>query len=251
MSGQTPNGLDRLRGTFGDETVTEAARRARVRSLFDGIAPRYDLMNDLMSFGLHRLWKRETASALAWATDEIDGPWIDLAGGTGDLAALLRRRDPDRKIVVADASEGMLAVARRRHRDMETMRVDAEALPFEDDSAAGVTLAFGLRNMTDPGRALRETARILRPGGMLALLEFSRVAAFFRPFYAAHSRLVIPLLGRLVAGDKASYDDLVQSIRIFPDADTVSAELRAAGLRVANVKTFMFGVAALHLAIKP
>lgn len=251
MTEPASHGLDRLRGTFGDEAVSEAERRARVRSLFDRIAPRYDLMNDLMSFGLHRLWKRKCVATLVAATASVDGPWLDIAGGTGDLAALLQRREPQRRIVIADASDGMLAVARRRLAGVETVRTEAEALPFADNWAAGATLAFGLRNMTDPAAALGEAARALKPGGALALLEFSHVAAWFAPFYALHSRLVIPLLGRLVAGDKASYDYLVQSIRIFPDAATVSSELRRAGLRVVTTRTFLFGVAALHLARKP
>lgn len=243
--------LDALRRTFGDQSVDTAARRDRVGALFDRIAPRYDLMNDLMSFGTHRLWKRKVVDMFAEAVGPVEGPLVDLAGGTGDLALRLARRLPGRAITVADASQGMLAVARARaHGAFDIVHAEAENLPFAEDSLAGVTLAFGLRNFADPVQALAGIARSLKPGGVFALLEFSRAAPWFAPLYALHSRYVIPLLGVAVARDREAYRYLVESIRIFPDATTVSAELEAAGLRVRRVRTFMFGVAALHLAIR-
>jgi demethylmenaquinone methyltransferase/2-methoxy-6-polyprenyl-1,4-benzoquinol methylase len=245
------SGLEGLRGTFGVERVGDAARRLLVRELFDRVAPRYDLMNDLMSLGLHRLWKLKTV-ALAVAAAAAPGPVIDLAGGTGDLAALLRARLADRLVVNMDASPGMVAQAAERGIDGLGLAVaEAERLPLADQSAALVTLSFGLRNMTDPQGALREVHRVLRPGGALALLEFSRPYAWFAPFYGLYSRFVIPALGALVARDVRAYRYLVESIRLFPGADSISRELESAGFRVARVKRFMLGIAALHVAVKP
>lgn len=244
--------LTRLGQTFGSEKVGPSARRRMVRDLFDRVAPRYDLMNDLMSFGLHRLWKRRTAEAAVAAAGQARGPLVDLAGGTGDLGRLIAERLPGRPIVNADASPGMLAVAARRGMPaISLVAAEAEALPFADDMASVVTLGFGLRNMTDPPRAIGETFRILGPGGSLVLLEFSRPAAWFSPLYDLYSRLVIPLLGAMVAGDRGAYRYLVESIGLFPDADSVTAALRQAGFADIRVKRLMFGVAALHIAVKP
>lgn len=240
--------LDDLRATFGSNRVSAEARRDRVQALFDRIAPQYDLMNDLMSFGLHRRWKRKLVASMA-ASSLPEGPIIDLAGGTGDLAFGLARALPGRRLVVVDPSAGMLAVARRRSAgEFVTLQAEAEALPFADASVAAVSLSFGLRNMADPGRALAEIARVLKPDGVLALLEFSKVDRWFAPFYGLHARFVIPLLGAAVAGDRAAYRYLVDSIRIFPDADAVTADLARAGLDLITLRRLQFGVAALHLA---
>lgn len=244
--------LDQMRTSFGGETLPEAERRARVTALFDRIAPRYDLMNDLMSFGTHRLWK---AQAVRWALaagTEQPGLFLDLAGGTGDLALALARAEPERHVVVADASEGMLAVARRRGgHGLSYLHASAEDLPLESGSVAVVTLAFGLRNMTDPAAALREVSRVLAPGGTLILLEFSKPAGWFAPFYGLHSRYLIPALGAAVAGDRGAYRYLVESIRRFPARDDIAREIAAAGLQLEREKAFVFGVARLQWARKP
>lgn len=240
-----------LSGTFGRDRVGRDDRRMAVTALFDRVAPRYDLMNDLMSFGLHRLWKRSTVKVALARLAGRPGPLIDLAGGTGDIALAVKAADPSRRIIVADASAGMLDQARRRGGDrLEYLHAAAEDLPLGDGSAAGVTLAFGLRNMTQPDRALAEVARILAPGASLILLEFSRPAAWFAPFYALHSRFVIPALGALVAGDRRAYTYLVESIRLFPAAGDVTRALEAAGLTVTETRSFMFGIAVLHVAEK-
>jgi demethylmenaquinone methyltransferase/2-methoxy-6-polyprenyl-1,4-benzoquinol methylase len=243
--------LDDLRGTFGREVIGDAARQREVTALFDRIAPRYDLMNDLMSFGTHRLWKRVMVRQTMAALRGQEGPLVDLAGGTGDIALAVRRADPARRIIVADASAGMLEVARARGgAGLEYLHAPAEALPLADGSAAGVTLAFGLRNMTDPAGALREVARVLRPGGSLILLEFSRPQAWFAPFYGLHARFVIPALGAMIARDKRAYTYLVESIRRFPEAGAIARELDRAGLRVTSARPFVFGVAMLHVAVR-
>ncbi len=243
--------LQALKGTFGKDQVSDSARRQMVRDLFDRVAPRYDLMNDLMSLGLHRLWKAETV-AIAVAAASQPGPVIDLAGGTGDLAALLRRKAPDRLVVNVDGSPGMVREAAARAIGGLGLAVaEAEHLPVRDGAAALFTLSFGLRNMTDPQAALREVNRSLKPGGVLALLEFSKPYAWFAPFYDLYSRFVIPALGAAVARDRRAYRYLIESIRRFPGADSISNELAAAGFRVVRVKRFMLGIAALHVAVKP
>lgn len=241
--------LDALSHSFGAATVTPEARGAFVRALFDRVAPRYDLMNDLMSFGLHRWWKQAVVDE---ARDLAPpGPMVDLAGGTGDVAQRLHRVLPDRPVIIADASPGMLDVARKRLGGrVGYLEATAENLPMADGTVGLVTLVFGLRNMTDPKRALREVHRILKPDSALLLLEFSQPAAWFRPFYAAHARFVIPALGAVVAGNRAAYRYLVASIRRFPDAASISDELTTAGFGHITVRRFMFGVAALHIARK-
>lgn len=243
--------LDNLRETFGSERVDESGRRDGVRSLFNRIAPRYDLMNDLMSFGLHRLWKRAMVRTALKRLEGFDGPLVDLAGGTGDIAFGVKSADSARRIIISDASDGMLEVACKRGGDsVEYLLAEAESMPLEDGSAAGVTLAFGLRNMTDPARALSEVARLLAPGASLVLLEFSKPAAWFAPFYGLHSRYIIPAIGAMVARDRGAYTYLVESIRLFPAAGDVSCALEKAGLQTVEQRAFMFGVAVMHVAVK-
>ena len=244
--------LDQMRTTFGARAVTPDERRDEVTGLFDRIAPRYDLMNDLMSFGTHRLWKaRVIARALARLAPGTS-PVVDLAGGTGDIALGLRRRLPGRDIVVADASAGMLAVARdRAGESLRYVHSPAEELPFGSGSVAMVTLSFGLRNMTDPGRALAEVARVLEPGGQLVLLEFSKPAAWFAPLYRLHARYLIPRIGALVARDRGAYTYLVESIERFPGRGDVARAIAEAGLVLDEERAFVFGVARLHIGVKP
>lgn len=238
--------------TFGNQTVVLRSRRMMVRELFDRIAPRYDLMNDLMSFGMHRLWKRIAATAAARSALRVPGPFIDLAGGTGDLSRRCKARLPGRSVLNVDASPGMIAMAARNAGNMGIAQVVAEAeqLPLPDGSVSGVILAFGLRNMTEPRRALREVFRVLKPGGTLTLLEFSTPRAWLAPFYNIYSQLVIPALGTAVAGDRRAYRYLIESIRQFPGVETMNHELRCAGFSKIAVRRLSFGIAALHLAEK-
>jgi len=244
--------LDDLRRSFGHSSVTPEARRAEVSALFDRIAPRYDLMNDLMSFGTHRLWKRTVVGRALAHLAPGDAPLLDLAGGTGDLAIALHRACPMRRVIVADPSAGMLAVARERAGDsLEYIQAGGEDLPLPDGSVAMVTLSFGLRNMADPAQGLREVARVLQPGGHLVLLEFSKPDPWFAPFYGLHARHVIPRLGALVARDPGAYTYLVESIERFPARADMTREIATAGLTLIEERAFVFGVARMQIAKKP
>lgn len=244
--------LDDLRTSFGGQKVSPEDRRVAVTGLFDRIAQRYDLMNDLMSFGTHRLWKRRVVKRALAHLMPGETPVVDLAGGTGDIALLIAARRPGRTVSVVDQSEGMLKVARDRAGDrLDYVHASGEALPFESGSVGMVTLSFGLRNMTDPAKALSEVARVLAPGGALVLLEFSRPARWFAPFYGLHARYVIPRIGAAVARDKGAYTYLVESIDHFPARADITREIEAAGLRLAEERAFVFGVARMHIGVKP
>ncbi len=223
-------------------------RRRRIRAVFDSIAGRYDGMNDLMSFGIHRLWKRK----LAGAAPPTAEPALDLAGGTGDVARLLIARGQAR-VLVCDPALAMMAIGRRRasHPGIAWIAAEGESLPLPDRSVGLVTLAFGLRNMTRPEAALAEALRILKPGGLLLCLEFSRPAAWIKPFYDLHSFLIIPFLGWVVAGDRAAYRYLVESIRTFPDQEKTKSMMEGIGFAPVTYENLFFGIACLHRAQRP
>ncbi len=236
--------MDHLTRTFGHDTVDSETRRARVRSLFDAIAGRYDLMNDLMSGGMHRRWKSHFARGVAGSPN---GPIVDLAGGTGDIAVRLKRLMPEMAVAVVDPSREMLAVCAKRFGDGALLvAAEGESLPFADASVGAVTLSFGLRNMTDPRAALAEINRVLMPGGTVNILEFSVPDRWFAPGYGLYSRYVIPALGALVTGNRGAYRYLVESISEFPDADAVAETLRQSGFTDISIARLMFGVAAIH-----
>ena len=236
-----------LSHTFGEHAVSPQERERRVRDMFQRIAPRYDVMNDFMSFGIHRLWKR----TLAWAVNPKSGQRIlDLAGGTGDVASLIG--GPDREVVVCDPSLGMMTVGKLgRARYLRWLAGAAEALPLADASADTVTMAFGIRNVTHMDQALAEIVRILKPGGRFLCLEFSTPRASIRPFYNAFSRTVIPRLGAWVARDPAAYTYLVESIQRFPNQDAFKAILEEAGLIDVYYRNVSLGIACLHVGTKP
>jgi demethylmenaquinone methyltransferase/2-methoxy-6-polyprenyl-1,4-benzoquinol methylase len=236
--------LDR---SFGYQEVAPQERRRRIRAVFQAVAPRYDLMNDLMSFGVHRLWKRALARSVAKAT----GVAVDLAGGTGDVARLLAR-DPARAVLVCDPSLAMMGEGRRREGPpLAWIGGEAEALPFADNAVGLVTVAFGLRNTTRLEGALRESWRVLAPGGTFACLEFSRPHWWLRPFYDLYSFLVIPRLGAWVAREPAAYHYLVESIRRFPAQREFADALQAAGFIDVRWRNLSFGIACLHFGVKP
>ena len=234
---------------FGFQSVPLADKKPMVRAVFDSVAPRYDLMNDLMSLGVHRAWKRAFVAALQ---PNPRHRLLDLAGGTGDISFGWRRAGGG-PAILSDINAAMLGVAQGRAAErgqaagLAFLVADAEALPLPDRSVDTVCIAFGLRNVTDKAAALREARRVLRPGGRFACLEFSRVqVAAFSPVYDAWSFHVLPRLGQAVAGDAASYRYLAESIRTFPDQETLEAMMREAGLAQVSHRNLSGGIAAIH-----
>jgi demethylmenaquinone methyltransferase/2-methoxy-6-polyprenyl-1,4-benzoquinol methylase len=237
---------------FGYQNVEEGEKARRVKGVFDSVASKYDVMNDLMSLGMHRAWKAYTvAVANLREGDRV----LDIAGGTGDLArAFARRVGTSGRVVHTDINEAMLRTGRDRLLDdglaLPTTLCDAEQLPFRSGSFDLVSVAFGLRNMTHKEQALAEMARVLREGGRLLVLEFSKVAAPLRKPYDWYSFQVLPKLGKLVAGDAESYRYLAESIRMHPDQSTLKAMMKAAGFGHVDVHNLTGGVVALHVGIK-
>lgn len=237
---------------FGFQTVDEQEKARRVRGVFDSVAPSYDLMNDLMSLGLHRAWKAYTVLA----ADVRPGQKVlDLAGGTGDLAQAFARKVGSGGLVVhTDINASMLRVGRDRLLDaglvLPTVVCDAEKLPFEAESFDRVSVGFGLRNMTHKDLALAEMQRVLKPGGKLLVLEFSKVARPLERAYDWYSFSVLPRLGRLVARDEASYRYLAESIRMHPGQEELKAMMKKSGFGHVDYHNLTGGVAALHVAIK-
>jgi demethylmenaquinone methyltransferase/2-methoxy-6-polyprenyl-1,4-benzoquinol methylase len=237
---------------FGFQSVDEREKAQRVRGVFDSVASRYDVMNDLMSGGLHRIWKRYTVTV---ANARPGQQVLDIAGGTGDLAlAFARQVGPTGRVVHTDINEAMLREGRARLLDagvvLPTMVCDAEKLPFADASFDTVSVAFGLRNMTHKELALAEMHRTLKPGGRLLVLEFSRVAKPLEKAYDWYSFNVLPKLGQLVAGDAESYRYLAESIRMHPDQESLRQMMKGVGFGHVDVHNLTGGVVALHVGIK-
>jgi demethylmenaquinone methyltransferase/2-methoxy-6-polyprenyl-1,4-benzoquinol methylase len=237
---------------FGFEPVDERDKARRVRGVFDSVAPRYDVMNDLMSLGLHRAWK---AFTLLVANPQPGQRVLDIAGGTGDLAlAFAKKVGTAGEVVHTDINEAMLRTGRDRLLDagvvLPTVVCDAEKLPFADGRFDFVSVAFGLRNMTHKEAAIAEMHRVLRPGGKLLVLEFSRVAKPLARAYDWYSFQVLPRLGKLVAGDDASYRYLAESIRMHPTQEELKAMLKVGGFGHVDYHNLSGGVVALHVGIK-
>ena len=240
--------------TFGFEQVRPEERQSKVNSVFASVAERYDLMNDLMSGGLHRLWKQDFVAWLAPPKGQQDWRLLDVAGGTGDIALrVAASAGPSAMIDLCDISPEMLAVGQRRvdaahlsHRIMLT-EGNAEALPFPDRTFDAYTIAFGIRNVTHLDRALAEAHRVLKVGGRFMCLEFSEVTVpVLDRLYDFHSFNVIPALGQLAAGDRASYQYLVESIRRFPKQEAFAGLIRQAGFERVTYRNLTGGVAAIH-----
>lgn len=240
---------------FGFERVTPREKTRRVRAVFDSVADKYDVMNDLMSLGVHRLWKRFT---LGQTGLKPGGRALDLAGGTGDLTrGMAGQVGPEGRVVLADINAHMLVNGRHRLVDagilgnVSYVQVNAETLPFANNSFDCITIAFGLRNVTDKNKALTSMYRALRPGGRLLVLEFSHpTAPCLKPVYDLYSFRLLPLLGRLVVNDADSYRYLAESIRMHPDQETLKGMLENAGFEGCGYHNLSGGIVALHKGFK-
>jgi demethylmenaquinone methyltransferase/2-methoxy-6-polyprenyl-1,4-benzoquinol methylase len=234
---------------FGFRTVREAEKATLVRAVFDDVAPRYDLMNDLMSMGIHRLWK---AAMLDWLHPRPGMTLLDVGGGTGDIAFRFRARGGG-PVVVCDINKEMLAVGRDRAidrnavADLSWVCGDAEVLPIPDRTVDAYTIAFCLRNVTHIDAALSEARRVLKPGGRFLCLEFSQVVLpLFRRLYDQYSFHILPWLGERVAGNRDAYQYLVESIRKFPPQEVLARRMKGAGLEQVSYRNLSGGIAALH-----
>jgi demethylmenaquinone methyltransferase/2-methoxy-6-polyprenyl-1,4-benzoquinol methylase len=253
MSDSQHNGPDSTH--FGFKTVRREEKVSLVANVFHSVAAKYDVMNDLMSLGIHRLWKRFTIDCSGVRPGQ---KVLDLAGGTGDLTALFSKRvGPTGQVVLADINASMLNVGKDKLRDLglvnniSYVQANAEALPFADNTFDVITIAFGLRNVTDKDAALRSMFRVLKPGGRLLVLEFSKpTEAWLSKAYDVYSFKLLPAMGQLVANDRESYQYLAESIRMHPDQDTLKNMMQQAGFAEVSYHNLTGGIVALHRGYK-
>ncbi|MGB0797835.1 MAG: bifunctional demethylmenaquinone methyltransferase/2-methoxy-6-polyprenyl-1,4-benzoquinol methylase UbiE, partial [Planktomarina sp.] len=235
---------------FGFETVPEADKAGRVQGVFNSVASKYDVMNDVMSVGIHRIWKQ---AMMDWLNPRAGQHLLDVAGGTGDISFKFLDRAGHGHATVCDITESMLVEGRKRAEaekmanSLDWVVGDAMALPFPDNTFDAYTISFGIRNVTRPQEALNEAYRVLRPGGRLMVLEFSQIPVpLMQKAYDLYSFNVIPKMGKMIANDSESYQYLVESIRQFPDQDTFLGMVRDAGFENASYRNLTLGIAALH-----
>ncbi|MCH1530665.1 MAG: bifunctional demethylmenaquinone methyltransferase/2-methoxy-6-polyprenyl-1,4-benzoquinol methylase UbiE [Gammaproteobacteria bacterium] len=240
--------------SFGFKTVSKEEKTEKVKEVFDSVATNYDLMNDLMSMGIHRLWKRFMLSQTGL---KMGMKALDVAGGTGDIAALLREQVGESGLVVmTDINPSMLKEGRSRLLDrgklknIQVIQCDAEQLPFDEDQFDCVTIAFGLRNVTVKENALKSMFRVLKPGGKLLILEFSKPNEMLSPVYDIYSFNILPTLGEWVANDRESYQYLAESIRVHPDQEKLEQMILSAGFDRAEYRNLTGGIVALHIGYK-
>ncbi len=236
----------RLSKTFGKSRVTTEQREELVRSIFNRVAGRYDLMNDLMSMGIHRVWKHRFCKEVNKISGQV---YVDLAGGTGDIASAMI--NDHREVIIIDPSVEMMRIAEKRlGKSCRYLAASAEDIPLPDNSVDVLTISFGIRNATDISKSLQEIARVLKPGGHFYCLEFSTPYAWLAPFYNAWSRIVIPRLGALVAGHPDAYTYLIESIREFPSQQEMVRMIASTGLSSVSYSNLSFGIACIHRGIK-
>ena len=235
---------------FGFETVPEGEKAGRVQGVFSSVASKYDIMNDAMSLGIHRLWKD---AMMDWLTPRGGQKLLDVAGGTGDISFRFLKRAGYGHATVLDLTEPMLIEGRKRaeaerlEASLDWIVGDAMALPFEDNTFDVYTISFGIRNVTRPQEALNEAYRVLKPGGRLMVLEFSQIPnEMLQKLYDFYSFNAIPVMGKVITGDRDSYQYLVESIRQFPDQDTFLGMVRDAGFDNAKYRNLSLGIACLH-----
>ena len=235
---------------FGFETVPEAEKAAKVQNVFTSVASKYDIMNDIMSVGIHRIWKE---AMMDWLAPRPGQRLLDVAGGTGDISFKFLKRAGSGHATVLDITENMLIEGRKRAEtdqildSLDWIVGDAMSLPFADNSFDVYTISFGIRNVTQPQEALNEAFRILRPGGRLMVLEFSQIPVpLAQTAYDLYSFNVIPTMGKLITNDRSSYQYLVESIRKFPDQETFLSMVQHAGFKNTSYRNLSLGIAALH-----
>lgn len=241
---------------FGYQQVPVEEKAKKVADVFHSVANKYDVMNDLMSLGIHRIWKRFTIELSGVRKGQ---QVLDVAGGTGDLSRTFSRLvGPQGRVILSDINSSMLKVGRDRLLDqgissnLDYVQANAECLPFADNSFDCITIAFGLRNVTDKDAALRSLTRVLKPGGRLLVLEFSKPSnPLFSKIYDAYSFSLLPVVGKLVTGDSDSYRYLAESIRMHPDQQTLKAMMEKAGLARCEYHNMTGGIVAIHKGIKP
>jgi demethylmenaquinone methyltransferase/2-methoxy-6-polyprenyl-1,4-benzoquinol methylase len=225
------------------------SHKSFVSSVFSSVASKYDLMNDVMSFGIHRLWKREFVNK---SLQKPEITYLDVACGTGDISALLRKRNPSSAVIAMDPNLDMLQKGREKQANKGVIGIEwrqgsAEQIPLEDNSVDVVTISFGLRNVTDKERSLKEFFRVLKPGGQFLCLEFSKVEhSLLSQLYSMYSNEIIPRLGAIIADDKASYQYLVDSIRSFPSQQNLVSMIECAGFKWVSYKNLSKGIVAIH-----
>lgn len=255
MTEQQPQKQGQKTTHFGYETVAESEKAGRVADVFHSVASRYDVMNDLMSFGIHRLWKRRFVEMAAVRPGQVV---LDIAGGTGDIVERIYPRLGDSgRIILSDINASMLQQARSRMIDngilknLEYVQANAEALPFADNYFDCITIAFGLRNVTNIDKALASMFRVLKPGGKLLVLEFSKpVLQPLKPLYDAYSFNILPKIGKFVANDEASYRYLAESIRMHPDQETLKQRMQEQGFERCDYTNLSGGIVAIHRGYK-
>ena len=235
--------MSNLDNTFGQQTVSQDERSKKIRRVFQLVAPRYDLMNDFMSFGTHRIWKHFFVNFISFKSSDII---VDLAGGTGDIARRLMKKGAN--VIVVDPGIEMMKEG-RKNNSSQVINVAAigETLPFADSSIDKVTISFGIRNMTSMSAALKEIHRVLKPGGQYYCLEFSRPMMPIRPFYNLYNQYIIPRLGAMVAGQPEAYQYLIESIKRFPNQEEMKSLIEEAGFSKVTYRNLFFGIACIHI----